>query len=237
MKPESLLLLKHDSFRQETKALFDLLASSPPSREDFFKNPAGVMRAMFTFTHADFETIQDDSAANKLLFSIVSNPRFFEFLERHQNNTDPRLASLIETLPAIGTSRQADKAQILKDLTEAFAECGDEEILAGILTANGAFGENPDLMPVFVLVLLVVVAAITVVILPVSDDAIPTGPAVSAAEMRTLAEALAVQAKRARTSTSAVVAASNTAAPTRVNPVSPSTVTGNHSASQRAEAR
>jgi len=218
MKTESLLLLKHNSFRQETKALFDLLSSSPMARESFFNNPSGVMRAMFTFTHSDLETTQDDSAANRLLFSIVSNPKFFEFLERHQNSTDPRLTGLIETLPAIGTWQLGDKAQILKEFTAAFAECGDKEILEGLLTADGVLAGSPDLSPIIVLVLLVVVGVIAVFALAVDHHAVPTGPSVTAAEMRSLAEALAMQAKLARTSGTPFVFASNPATPVAATP-------------------
>jgi hypothetical protein len=170
------------------------------ARESFFNNPAGVMRAMFTVTHENIETTQDDAAANRLLFSIVSSPKFFEFLKKHENTSNPQVTGLIELLPAMGACQSADKAQILKEVTEAFAQCGDQEILEGLLTADGALAGSPDLSPVLVLVLLFVVGVIAVVALAVDHHAVPTGPSVSAAEMRSLAEALAVQAKLARTS-------------------------------------
>jgi hypothetical protein len=198
MTTESLLLLKNNSFRQETNAFFDLLALSPTVREGFFHNPVGVMRAMFSFTlHSDLETTQDDSAANRLLFSIVSNPKFFEFLDRHQNSTDPRLSGLIEALPAIRSCQNGDRAQFFKELTEVFAECGDKSILEGLLTADGAFARGADSAPVFNITAHVIVVTIFVVDMVVAHQGIPTGPSVSAAEMRSLAEALAIHAKLA----------------------------------------
>ncbi len=216
MKTESLLLLERYSFRRETNALFDLLASSPMARENFFNNPAGVMRAMFTFMHDKFETAHDDIAANRLLFSIVSHPKFFEFLDNHEGNQ--RGAGLFESLPDVESGQAADKAEILNEFTKAFAQWDDEDILEGLLTSDRALCESMDQSPGLVLVLLFVVGLITVVAGPADRQAFESGLNVSAAEMRSLASALAMQAILPQTSETPFVVASSQVASVPATP-------------------
>jgi hypothetical protein len=179
-KADQWLLLKHESLRQEINGLFDALASNPAARQNFINNPAGVLRAAFSFTHSDIEFNQDDSEANKLLFSIVSNPNFFDFIKERQSKAP------------------TGKPETLKEFAEAYLQFGDPEILAGLLDD----ARNPSriyALPPFVLLVLVVVVAFTVLAVAVDSHMVPDNN-VSVPDLRSLAEVMAKEAKEARTS-------------------------------------
>lgn len=180
MKSEQLLLLKHESIRQEINALFDLLASNPAAKQSFINNPAGVMRAVLNFTDADLECAQDDTEANRLLFSVVSNPKFFDFVKRHQDRS------------------LKGKAEILGEFADAFLEFGDQELVAGLSSDELTPGAVYALPPIFVF-LLVVIVAFTIVVVAVDHHRV-ADDLVSVGDMRSLAELLTKEAKEARQS-------------------------------------
>jgi len=180
MKSEQLLLLKHESIRQEINALFELLASNPAAKQSFINNPAGVMRAVLNFTDADVECAQDDTAANRLLFSVVSNPQFFDFVKRHQDQS------------------LKGKAEILGEFADAFLKFGDQELVAGLASDELTPGAVYALPPIFVF-LIVLVVAFTVVALAI-DHHVVADDLVSVGDMRSLAELLTTEAKEMRQS-------------------------------------
>src|SRR5262245_29871588 len=106
------------------------------------------MRSMFSFAHGDLQINQSDAEANRLLYSIVSNPKFIDFVTKIETSPVNHFRGLFETLPT-NDAGVLDKAQVLKEFMEAFAKYGDKDILEGLITADGAL-EGPDLMPVLV---------------------------------------------------------------------------------------
>jgi hypothetical protein len=180
MKSEQLLLLKHESIRQEINALFELLASNPSAKQSFINNPAGVMRAVLSFADADLECARDDTEANRLLFSVVSNPKFFDFVKRHQDRS------------------LKGKAEILKEFADAFLKFGDQKLVAGLLSDELTPAAVYALPPIFVF-LLIVIVAFTIVVVAVDHHRV-ADDLVSVGDMRSLAELLTKEAKEARQS-------------------------------------
>lgn len=198
MKIEQLLLLKQDSFRKETNDLFEELASNPVAKKLFIENPAGVMRTKLSFIKSDSEFPRDDSDANRLLFSIISNPKFFNFIQQQQDKINKKLNSLFLTPATKPIPDVIDREAILQEFAAAFIKFGDKEILGGLVHAEGTPSGSIDMPPVLILVLIVGVMVFTVVAVAVDHDILPTGTAVTPAEMRSIAEALVKAAKEAR---------------------------------------
>ena len=76
MKPNELLVLNYDEFSERASKLYKRLDESAAFREVFVRNPAGVVSELLSPGVLRHQS--SISRGNRLLFSLLSNEKFYE---------------------------------------------------------------------------------------------------------------------------------------------------------------
>jgi hypothetical protein len=117
------LVLKRKDLRQNTAALFEELAKDQNARDEFIRNPTGQLVSRVTKQTLPAQQISD---ANRILFAIMANDEFREWLDNYQT---PR------------STKKVTEAQFSRDFAEALLKFGDSDLLGALFKyASDGFG-------------------------------------------------------------------------------------------------
>jgi hypothetical protein len=134
MRAEQLLILDRDEFAERAKGLFNQIQTSAGYREYFVANPVGVIHeAIFggssSLDHAGI------NQGNRILFSLLSNPRFVEWARTFEEQIDHEVVQALESgdkdaLRLIATRLHRDK--LYPEVIKSIFEFGDPELLYSV---------------------------------------------------------------------------------------------------------
>lgn len=133
------VVLKLKPFRKPVAAILDELNDGTVLEEEFLPDPAGFLALRLHGAAALRVPRRRLDAANRFLFSAMSNERFRAWMESYQ---EERLSEIEKDPYAV-----VDKERLLRDLAQAMAEAADPEIIASLLP--GRFKprwDDPDLV-------------------------------------------------------------------------------------------
>ena len=132
--------MNYSGFSRHVTTLFSRLDSSPSLREAFIQNPSGIMTQL-VFPGYRQPSIAQVNQANRLLFSLLSNPRFMDWANRFQENLDEQVreirrdvedeAEAIKLLTA-----RLDRTVLYRELMQAVQERGDLELLYSLMVRS-----------------------------------------------------------------------------------------------------
>lgn len=123
------LVLENSSLRDRVSKLFDELASNEELSRTFVHNPALVLSArLLPSDYANTISKTSIDNANALLHSILSNPKFMEWLAGYQKELEEYYEKNHD-LP--------DRQKIRMDLAKGLIEAGDAVILSHLLNNDG----------------------------------------------------------------------------------------------------
>ncbi|SEM16226.1 hypothetical protein SAMN05444354_112142 [Stigmatella aurantiaca] len=117
------LVLGRKAFRQSMVALFQDLDTDEKAQQRFIQDPAGIiMDRVFQ----EKLPPQRASEANRLLFSVLANKRFFRWMDQYANENK---------------GRRVGKDEFNQDFAKALLEFGDHELLLSVVSnASTGFG-------------------------------------------------------------------------------------------------
>ena len=104
MNANELLILNQGNFLGGVEELYRQLNSSPAFREQFLLDPAGVL-SLTVFTEFESPTVGAINQANRILFSLLSNPKFREWAHGFQQ----RISAQIDE-----AAQSADRVEAIK---------------------------------------------------------------------------------------------------------------------------
>jgi hypothetical protein len=134
MGADDLLILDYDEFASGVEKLYHELDSSPAFREYFSSNPASALHHTL---FPEREPIDESliSYGNRLLFALLSNPKF----ERWSRDYSVKLEARFRVSDDPETLKQAvlglDREELYRDVVSGIQENGDLETFYALLTA------------------------------------------------------------------------------------------------------
>jgi hypothetical protein len=200
-----LLILKYENFQTDLPVFFKTLKYDKEVQKLFFTNPSLVLRTKLpSLGTRDFD-IQHDAAANRILFSVLSNDRFMEFLSDYQVKKVNAMKRLIKSPGDRKAALELNEKTIRLQFADAMLKYGDKEILSNIFGVNMSSAQLKNTLNffvIFILIIIVIVIIHALVFLGTSGDLLPTRAKapISAAELRKIANQLIAAAKAARES-------------------------------------
>jgi hypothetical protein len=138
---DSSAVLKLKPFKTSVAAILKELSVKQVLEEEFLLDPAGFMAVRLHGHFASRIPRARLNSANKLLFSLMGNKGFVEWLDRYQERAvkvfqDDEFAVI-------------DKSKIRYDFAKAIAEFGDADIINSALVGNVPQSSPPDPGDVF----------------------------------------------------------------------------------------
>jgi len=131
MRAEELLILNYRGYSPRLEGLFQKLHTAPSFREIFVKDPAGVF-AKEAFPEHNLSPGQINQG-NRLLFSLLSNPKFMEWRKRFEEKIQEQVKEAGEKEnPAEAARRliaRRDRSQVYKGIAQASLEFIDLAII------------------------------------------------------------------------------------------------------------
>jgi hypothetical protein len=124
--PSQGLLLKVPGLQKKTSALFKELEGSSKLKKSFIQNPSGVLSPKLLGKKVSKQQVSD---ANRLLFSILANDKFLNWVDSYA--TENR-------------GKKVSKEQFSRDFADAVLKFGDQNIL-GSLIQSASRGGIPGL--------------------------------------------------------------------------------------------
>ena len=143
MANTDLLVFDYEKLDERSIHLFDQLKRSEVLRAEFISNPAGVLGREVLQGRKLTSPLEIDQA-NRLLFSLLSNPRFWVWAGRYQRRiwAELRRANIKGRTPA-EVKRLAllilSKRRIYHDLAVGMREFGDAELYRALIPADGVY--------------------------------------------------------------------------------------------------
>lgn len=210
MSFKDLLICHYDEFENSVTRLYRDFDASPAFRDYFLENPTNaISKSMFP----DLAPLSqaDISAGNKLLYSLLSNPKFAQWAKRfeHQLYDSLKFAEASDDPEVLKqVVARIDKKKLYKDIVEGIQEFGDVESLSAILgrprspagTEVGKVASMPHLdVAVEIEILIYAVAVAAVFIIPVDVFFAPATAGVSRDDLHRISNVLAVELKRRAT--------------------------------------
>lgn len=120
------LLLKVTGLQKKTSALFKELEGSSKLKESFIRNPSGVLSPKLFGKKLSKQQVSD---TNRLLFSILANDKFLNW---------------VDSYAAENRGKKVSQAQFSRDFADALLKFGDKNIL-GSLIQSASRGGIPGL--------------------------------------------------------------------------------------------
>jgi hypothetical protein len=202
-RSDELLVLKYQDFRSEAAKFFKELNRDPALRSLFFKNPSLVLNTKLPSLAGLRITDLQHDVANRLLYSVLSNDKFKEFLRSYQKRKNDALARLLKNPDDKEAANELDERAIKAEFAEAFLKFGDKELLHNIFSSNQRGGGTVAWSPFAIafLVLAVAVAVHAVLFLGTSGDFAPTSTGrlpIPAADLKKIADQLVATAMEVR---------------------------------------
>jgi hypothetical protein len=118
------LILSHEEMTRNAEALFADLAADEELRARFVNNPSGIVAERIAGRELG---PQEESASNRIVFSLLSNEKFVEWMAEYGEKNE------------LGAN--LDREKYARDLATAIVELGDKELLASILHGE-VVGQN-----------------------------------------------------------------------------------------------
>lgn len=210
-KPHELLLLKYHDLRNEVAHLFEVLNSDQSLRELFFTNPILVIRTKLPSLSPIDLNNQQDEVANRILFSVLTNNRFIDFLNGHQKKKRRLLDQLLRDPGNERIIRQFDERAMKAEFAAALLKFGDKELISNLLGSTLPPTPTPPTLIIFHTILLLEVAVLISVHVLVqivvklaigtAGEAIPRtlgDVPISASELRRITDQLLATAQKMR---------------------------------------
>jgi hypothetical protein len=136
MRPSELLILNYDGFNDRVEALFEQLTTSPSARELFLKDPASLV-AKVVLPSGDQPRAAELAQANRILFSLLSNPKFIAWAKEFREELDSEIKQAAELDdPAEALKHLAvvlDRPEIYRRITSAAVKYCDKELMHNLL--------------------------------------------------------------------------------------------------------
>jgi len=132
--PAQKLILNKKDLKQNTIALFKEIESDSALKKSFIKNPTGVLSEKVMKTKPEVQEISD---SNRLLFSILANQKFIDWLAAYSKK-----------------NKNVSKDQYAADFIKAAVKFGDKNIISSIskyLTGNGSIPGLGDVAQQFII--------------------------------------------------------------------------------------
>jgi len=131
MRAEELLILNYRGYSPRLEGLFQKLHTALSFREIFVKDPAGVFgKEVFPEHHLSPGQINQ---GNRLLFSLLSHPKFLEWRKRFAEKIQDQVKEVGEKEnPAEAARRliaRRDRSQVYKEIAQASLEFVDLAII------------------------------------------------------------------------------------------------------------
>ena len=149
MEPYERLVLGGDQFSANLRAFYANLNRSAAFRAAFVNNPAeATQRTLLKdIMHAGPTEL---SRANRVLFSMLSNPAFMTWSPEYEAALRERIRDVleivedpVERLARIGTA--LDRATLYQDIARAMLTHGDAELLLALAVNPSIVDHDPDL--------------------------------------------------------------------------------------------
>ena len=205
-----LLVIKNKHIHKEVSSLFNDLSEDDRLQKIFFQNPSLILRTHFPSLGQAQATPDNDSVANRVLFSVLSNAEFLEFLKEYQKKKSAAISAFLSDPNDREALKALDTKTIRLDFADALLKYGDRELVANLFYSDpdGRPGTTVGWWLIVVVVFLVAAAIHAVLALGTSGDFAPTRSGrlpISASELRKISDQLVAAAKDARTSGRLVV--------------------------------
>src|SRR5262245_60096898 len=94
MRSEDLLILGYDGFSERTAHFFRGLNESRALQELFLRDPAGTLSAE-VLPPGKMPAAARLNQANRILFSLLSNPNFTSWSEQYQKGLEAEMADIV----------------------------------------------------------------------------------------------------------------------------------------------
>lgn len=127
MKTQKLVLTKKE-IRENMISLFKKMEKNSTLRKSFAKDPVGILTKDVVKTRATASEVSD---SNRLLFSLLANNKFLEWLVQYSK-----------------ANKKVSKEQYAIDLIKSAVKFGDKNILASIAKYAASVNSIPGLGPV-----------------------------------------------------------------------------------------
>jgi hypothetical protein len=206
-KPRDLLILKYDDFQRDTAHFFVELHKDEAVRDLLFSNPSLVLRTKFPSLSNVSVSDHQDEVANKILYSVLTNEQFKNFLREYQQKKSAAVARLLEAPDDKEAANALDERTVRLEIAEALLQFGDKELVSNLFDSSGAIRGGVVvswwLIVIAVIIIAVAAAVHTLLALGTSGDFAPTArgrPPIPASALRKIADQLVAAARKARDS-------------------------------------
>lgn len=117
------LVLKEKDLRKNTEELFEQLGRDEKARQEFIKNPTAVLSEKIVKHKLPEQEISD---VNRVLFAMLANDRFRQWLDDYE---------------ASPNGRKVSEAEFSRDFSEAVLQFGDSDLIRALFKqASDGFG-------------------------------------------------------------------------------------------------
>ena len=114
------------NLRKRVSELFDELEKNPELATSFIRNPIVVLQTKIFPELPKFD-IDQTNEANQFLFSVLSNDKFMQWLEKYQKQTIKNYNN---------SGKLPTKQKVLQEFTKGLIENGDPKILSDLLDTS-----------------------------------------------------------------------------------------------------
>jgi len=139
MKADELLILDQDNFSSRVSSFTTSIQGSQAAQQLFLKNPVGNIRK-YIFPDSPSAPVAQINQGNRLLLSMLSNPRFMEWSDQFQERLESQARELSpsdnpeERMKMLVAS--FDRTQIYREVVDAVQEFGDRELLFSLMVKD-----------------------------------------------------------------------------------------------------
>ena len=131
MRSEEMLVLNYRNFSSRLESLFGSLGKSPAALESFARDPAGVFGKHVFPEHN--VSAGELNQANRVLFSLLSNPRFLDWSKKFEQKIRDQLKKVGKKVDSAEAIKQLtatlDRAELYKEIAKATLSFADLELI------------------------------------------------------------------------------------------------------------
>ena len=135
------LVLNYHDLAKKTENLYEELRRSQAKRELFVRDPAAVLSAR-VFDGKDLKRPARLDATNRVIFSLLSNPKFFAWARAYEQRIFRELSKAGIRKDTAENRRKAylilGRRRIFRDMAEGLAKYGDPELFRSLIAVDQA---------------------------------------------------------------------------------------------------
>lgn len=130
------LVLNQNNFAERTFAFYRKMNTSPNFMKKVVEDPARIM-AEELFAGEDLPSVGEINQANRILFSLLSNPKFIEWSKDFEERMASQVKQEGDNIEALNrVVRNLDRSQLYNEIASAAQQFIDKEWIYNRMTIN-----------------------------------------------------------------------------------------------------